>query len=57
MLTLLSHSIFDAVATMPSETDVRTGVYVMAGIAGLLVSGIISCIKEMQSAKADTRNC
>jgi hypothetical protein len=57
MLTLLSHSIFDAVATMPSETDVRTGVYVMAGIAGLLVSGIISCIKEMQSAKADARAC
>jgi ABC-type Mn2+/Zn2+ transport system permease subunit len=57
MLALLSHSIVDAVAQAPSETDVRTGVYVMAGIAGLLVSGIISCIKEMQSAKADARAC
>ena len=57
MLATLSLSIFDAVATMPSDADVRTGVYVMAGIAGLLVSGIISCIKEMQSAKADARAC
>lgn len=57
MLAALSQSIFDAVAVVPTEADVRTGVYVLAGITGLMVSGIISCIKEMQAAKADRRAC
>ena len=57
MLATLTQSIFDAVAVAPTAENVRTGVYVMAGIFGLLVSGIISCIKEMRSAKADSRVC
>lgn len=57
MMAALSQSIFDAVAQIPTEADVRTGVYVFAGITGLMVSGIISCLKEMQAAKADSRAC
>ena len=56
MLAFLSSSIFDAVATIPTAEDQRTGVYVLAGIFGLLVSGIISCIKEMRSAARDNRS-
>jgi hypothetical protein len=55
MLALTIHSIFDAVAVMPTAADHRTGVYVMAGIFGLLVSGVISCIKEMRSEAAERR--
>ena len=57
MLAFLSSSIFDAVATIPTAEDQRTGIYVLAGIFGLLVSGIISCIKEMRSAARDHRDC
>ena len=57
MLATLTHSIFDAVAVTPTPENVRTGVYVMAGIFGLLVSGVISCVKEMRSARADSRTC
>jgi hypothetical protein len=57
MLATLTHSIFDAIAVVPTEENVRTGVYVMAGIFGLLVSGVISCVKEMQAARADSRAC
>jgi hypothetical protein len=57
MLATLTHSIFDAVAMTPTPENVRTGVYVLAGIFGLLVSGIISCAKEMRSARADNRAC
>ncbi len=55
MLALTVQSIFDAVAATPSAEDHRTGVYVMAGICGLLVSGVISCIKEMRSEAAERR--
>jgi hypothetical protein len=48
MLATLASSIFDAVATAPTAEDQRIGVYVLAAIFGLLVSGIISCIKEMR---------
>jgi hypothetical protein len=50
MLATLASSVFDAVATAPTAEDQRIGVYVFAGIVGLLVSGIISCIKEARKA-------
>jgi hypothetical protein len=53
MLATLSQSIFDAVAVIPTAEGERTGVYVLAGIAGLLVSGIVSCIKEARNAAAE----
>lgn len=37
----------------PSPSAERVGVYVLAAVFGLLVSGIISCIKEMRSQVAD----
>jgi hypothetical protein len=36
-----------AFSTDPSQE--RMGVYVLAAIFGLLVSGIVSCIKEMRN--------
>jgi hypothetical protein len=52
MLATLASSAFDAVATAPTAEDQRLGVYVLAGIFGLLVSGIVSCIKEMRNETA-----
>lgn len=52
MLATLASSVFDAVATAPTAEDQRIGVYVLAGIFGLLVSGIVSCIKEMRNETA-----
>ena len=52
MLATLASSVFDAVATAPTAEDQRIGVYVLAGIVGLLVSGVISCIKEARKAAA-----
>jgi hypothetical protein len=46
MIVTLASSVYDAVATAPTAEDQRIGVCVLAGIVGLLVSGVISCIKE-----------
>jgi hypothetical protein len=53
MLAVLASSVFDAVAIAPTAEDQRIGVYVLAGIFGLLVSGIVSCIKEMRNQTAE----
>jgi hypothetical protein len=53
MLAVLATSIFDAVAETPAAEDQRVGVYVLAGIVGLLVSGLISCIKELRAEAAE----
>jgi hypothetical protein len=36
----------------PTPADERLGVYVLAGIVGVLVSGLISCAKEMRREAA-----
>jgi hypothetical protein len=36
----------------PTPADERLGVYVLAAIVGVLVSGLISCAKEMRKEAA-----
>jgi hypothetical protein len=36
----------------PSPSDERLGVYILAAITGVLVSGLISCAKEMRKEAA-----
>ena len=40
-------------AAHPSPSAERMGVYVLAAVFGLLVSGIVSCIKEMRNEVAE----
>jgi hypothetical protein len=45
--------LFPAVlAAAPSPADERLGVYILATVVGLLVSGLISCAKEMRRKAA-----
>ena len=41
--------------TIPPDEQQRIGVYVLAGLFGLLVTGIIACAKEYRRDRADKR--
>ena len=44
----------DAIPRIPDAEDLRAGVYVWAGIVGLMTSAVISVVKETRAA-AKTR--
>jgi len=52
MLQALILSAASATQTAPTPADQRLGIYVLATIVGVLVCGLISCVKEMRAAKA-----
>lgn len=50
----MSASVIQTVGLPPEEAQ-RIGVYVLAGLFGLLVTGVIACIKELRRDLADAR--
>lgn len=52
MLEALKSSAAGLAVAGPTPADERLGVYVFAAIVGVLVSGLISCAKELRKEAA-----
>jgi len=39
--------------SVPTPADERLGIYILAAIVGVLVSGLISCAKEMRKERVN----
>jgi hypothetical protein len=53
MLQVLFLSAASTAGALPTPAQERIGIYVLAAIVGVLVSGLITCAKEIRRQRAD----
>jgi hypothetical protein len=53
MLEALLLSAAGIARATPTPADERVGIYILAAIVGALVSGLISCAKELRKERAE----